>query len=281
MARIRSVGIVFLLCCWSATPGQAFGQGSRDLREIDVLLLLEPEPVFVSSDLPHMKEILAQMDQRPEIFTSELRERYRALVAEYENTVAYYNGLAHNLKPAISQLKFEIQELDNKIADHNADSASYKRSCSGDLDKAQFEVCQRWFDRLANEDKYLESEWNRLADSVVKQNKRFDDGPKTQYERLERDKIKPLRKTMEDTWNKVSDPGAGWAQCTLQNNSGIMLDLYVDGVYQCTALAHMFCTTQVKAGTHDLKAQSKDGKQVITMDAVVFKAGESRTWSVE
>jgi hypothetical protein len=71
------------------------------------------------------------------------------------------------------------------------------------------------------------------------------------------------------------------AQWSMQNNTKITLDFYIDDIYQCQALSHGFCTAQVEAGKHILKAKSRDGKFIKTSEKMEIKEGESRTWVVE
>ncbi len=72
--------------------------------------------------------------------------------------------------------------------------------------------------------------------------------------------------------------GTGYGQVTLQNNTSLTLDLYVDGNYGCRTLMNLMCTTQVPAGTHTLEARGPNGESAST--PVTLGEGDSVTWTV-
>jgi hypothetical protein len=72
----------------------------------------------------------------------------------------------------------------------------------------------------------------------------------------------------------------GYGQITLDNKTDSAADLYVDGAYGCHALSGLFCTTQVRVGTHDLEAKTADGLST-TVTGVAVAQGESRTWTIQ
>jgi len=71
----------------------------------------------------------------------------------------------------------------------------------------------------------------------------------------------------------------GYGQIALNNQSSSPADLYVDGAYGCRALAGLFCTTQVRVGTHNLEARLTDGRSTSQPDVVV-RQGEVRTFTI-
>lgn len=70
----------------------------------------------------------------------------------------------------------------------------------------------------------------------------------------------------------------GWGQITLNNQTSITLDLFVDGHYACRALAGMICTSQEREGNHLCTAQGESGRAGPFPCPV--KSGESFTWTV-
>lgn len=71
----------------------------------------------------------------------------------------------------------------------------------------------------------------------------------------------------------------GYGQITLQNDTSVTLDLYVDGNYGCRALPNLACTTSALAGEHNLTAQATDGRSAV-QPGVVVESGGSYTWTV-
>lgn len=55
--------------------------------------------------------------------------------------------------------------------------------------------------------------------------------------------------------------GTGYGQVTLVNQTGQVLDLYVDDHYGCRALAGLTCSTMERAGGHTLHARAGDGQE--------------------
>ena len=55
--------------------------------------------------------------------------------------------------------------------------------------------------------------------------------------------------------------GTGYGQVTLVNQTGQLIDLYVDDHYGCRALAGLTCSTMERAGGHTLIAKGADGQQ--------------------
>lgn len=70
----------------------------------------------------------------------------------------------------------------------------------------------------------------------------------------------------------------GHAQVTLTNQTGVTVYLYIDGDYAGRALKNLFCTSQVKAGTHALTATTDDGRSI--SKSVTLQTGESFTWTI-
>ena len=63
--------------------------------------------------------------------------------------------------------------------------------------------------------------------------------------------------------------GTGYGEITLVNQTGQLIDLYVDDYYGCRALAGLICSTNERAGGHTLTAKAADGQatsQVIELD---------------
>lgn len=93
-----------------------------------------------------------------------------------------------------------------------------------------------------------------------------------------------MRKTWIGAVALLASAGAataqtGYGQITLQNNTSVTLDLYVDADYGCRALPNLACTTSATAGEHNLTAQSTDGRSVV-YPGVVVESGGSYTWTV-
>jgi len=59
----------------------------------------------------------------------------------------------------------------------------------------------------------------------------------------------------------AADAGTGYGQITLVNQTGQMIDLYVDDHYGCRALAGLTCSTMERMGGHTLIAKGTDGQQ--------------------
>lgn len=71
------------------------------------------------------------------------------------------------------------------------------------------------------------------------------------------------------------------AQITLQNNTSFTLLFYVDGVYQCRALGNGgFCTAQVDAGQHALRAYANDNSGRNIGTTIYIRDGSSPVWTV-
>jgi hypothetical protein len=70
----------------------------------------------------------------------------------------------------------------------------------------------------------------------------------------------------------------GWGQITLNNQTSIDLDLFVDGHYACRALAGLFCTSQEREGKHLCTAQGEGGHA--GPFPCPIKSGDSFTWTV-
>jgi len=70
----------------------------------------------------------------------------------------------------------------------------------------------------------------------------------------------------------------GWGQISLNNQTSIVLDLYVDGHYACRALSGLFCTSQEREGSHVCTASGEGGRAGPFPCPV--KSGESFTWTV-
>ena len=54
--------------------------------------------------------------------------------------------------------------------------------------------------------------------------------------------------------------GTGYGEITLVNQTGQVLDLYVDDHYGCRALAGLTCSTMEPAGGHVLTVKAPDGQ---------------------
>ena len=73
----------------------------------------------------------------------------------------------------------------------------------------------------------------------------------------------------------VAAAQTGWGQIQMDNRTAVTLDLYVDGNYGCRALSNLACTTQARAGYHDLEARGPNGRRVT--DSVTLNAGRTYT----
>jgi hypothetical protein len=75
----------------------------------------------------------------------------------------------------------------------------------------------------------------------------------------------------------------GWAQITLQNNTGYWMNLIVDHQFGCGPIMPSgFCTHQVRPGTHRLEAIPRDKSvHYLRMRNMKIKRGESPTWTIE
>jgi hypothetical protein len=71
----------------------------------------------------------------------------------------------------------------------------------------------------------------------------------------------------------------GGAQVTMENRTGVTLDLYVDGVYAGTALRGLFVTAQVNPGTRQLVAKAADGRSASHLATV--GPGGTFVWIIE
>ncbi len=72
--------------------------------------------------------------------------------------------------------------------------------------------------------------------------------------------------------------GTGYGQITLVNQTGQMLDLYVDDHYGCRALAGLTCSTMERAGAHTLYAKASDGQQ--TSQPIELDDGGTFTYTI-
>jgi hypothetical protein len=71
---------------------------------------------------------------------------------------------------------------------------------------------------------------------------------------------------------------AGSAQVTLENQTDMTLDMYVDGAYGCRALQGLTCTAQVQSGVRALEARS--GQRTLTSKTSDIAEGSSPVWRV-
>jgi hypothetical protein len=78
-----------------------------------------------------------------------------------------------------------------------------------------------------------------------------------------------------------ADGQAGYGQISLDNQTSVSANLYVDGQFGCgPVLARGFCTTQVRIGTHDLEAKLNGGGSR-TKTGVQLAQGQVVTWKIE
>jgi hypothetical protein len=79
------------------------------------------------------------------------------------------------------------------------------------------------------------------------------------------------------------NPSSGWAQVSMQNNSGTWLYLYVDNVSECgPVMPGGFCTTHVRPGFHMLQAFRRDnGQPYGNPQSINVPKGSSPTWTVQ
>lgn len=70
------------------------------------------------------------------------------------------------------------------------------------------------------------------------------------------------------------------AQISMQNNTSLWLNLYIDGNFGCgPVMPSGFCTSSVNTGPHDLEAR-KGQEVVATEKGVNIGDGTSPTWTV-
>lgn len=70
------------------------------------------------------------------------------------------------------------------------------------------------------------------------------------------------------------------AQISLQNNTKLWLNLYIDGNFGCgPVMPNGFCTSSIKAGPHLLEAK-KGGEIVAREEGIQIGDGTSPTWTV-
>lgn len=69
------------------------------------------------------------------------------------------------------------------------------------------------------------------------------------------------------------------ADVTLDNHWGILLDLYVDRQFGCSAPKDGTCTARVDAGEHEL--QARDGETIVAREFVTLKPGDNFSYHVE
>src|SRR5262245_31970777 len=66
----------------------------------------------------------------------------------------------------------------------------------------------------------------------------------------------------------------GYGQVTLVNNLNEAVDLYDDdGAFVCRALAHLACTAQVIARTHNFVAKYTDGVEIGAITLTIEEGG--------
>lgn len=72
------------------------------------------------------------------------------------------------------------------------------------------------------------------------------------------------------------------AQISMQNNTGLWLNLYIDGYFGCgPVMPSGFCTSSVKPGSHDLEARKgQEVSPIATEKGVNIGDGTSPTWTV-
>ncbi|MGA3282693.1 MAG: hypothetical protein ABSD50_17140 [Smithella sp.] len=77
----------------------------------------------------------------------------------------------------------------------------------------------------------------------------------------------------------IADMAYAVAQISLQNNSNLWLNLYIDGNFGCgPVMPRGFCTSSVKEGVHRLEAR-KGQKTVAHEEGVQIGDGTSPTWT--
>ncbi len=67
----------------------------------------------------------------------------------------------------------------------------------------------------------------------------------------------------------TAQAGSGYGEFTVVNQTGQIIDLYIDDHYGCRALAGLTCSTNERAVGHTLTAKAADGQatsQVIELD---------------
>lgn len=70
----------------------------------------------------------------------------------------------------------------------------------------------------------------------------------------------------------------GYGQITLENRTGVTLDLYIGSDYGCRALSNLNCTSQIREGTHTLYARDAYDRSVSVLATV--NSGDSLTWTI-
>ena len=77
----------------------------------------------------------------------------------------------------------------------------------------------------------------------------------------------------------IADMAYAMAQISLQNNSNLWLDLYIDDNFGCgPVMPSGFCTSSLKGGIHRLEAR-KGQKTVAHEEGVQIGDGTSPTWT--
>lgn len=71
---------------------------------------------------------------------------------------------------------------------------------------------------------------------------------------------------------------SNYGQVSMQNNTKVTLDLYVDKEYGCRALKNLSCTVQERVGEHVLMATGAGGFK--KSKVVELKQGSVYTWTV-
>lgn len=204
-------------------------------------------------------------------------QQYNDLLAKREKDLADYNSMkiaVANIEIDKKSFKAVVAELDKQIAAYNQAVASITPGDTASLAKAQAEL-ERLEKVKAQADEAVKKE--ALKEKEEKAKEKEDRAASVGDENLMRKYVDGLIIA-----ENPKSPTSGWAQVSMQNNSGIWLYLIVDQGDKCgPAMPGGFCTTHVRPGPHILMAiRSDNGQMFAGPHPQQVPKGTSPTWTV-
>ncbi len=203
--------------------------------------------------------------------------QYNDLLAKREKDHVDYESM----KIAVANIEIDKESFKAVVKDLEKKIAAYNQAVSGLApgDTAALEKAKAEYERL----KVLKAQ----AQEAMKK-----EALKEKEEKTEEKEDRAASFADEDMMRKYVEgiiiaenpkiPGSGWAQVSMQNNSGTWLYLIVDGGSKCgPAMPNGFCTTHVRPGQHYLEAIRADNGQPVKGPKPFFvPKGTSPTWPV-
>jgi hypothetical protein len=190
------------------------------LKEWNVTFEVPPEKFAESVELQRAREAFERMVSRRHLFDEEVIQGYRARIEEGERQLNSINSRVSMMLPEYRNIVLASEELGKRVKDFNEDDARYRQACEPYHDKDLASMCWNWASRLRAEAQRNAKSGRALIERYERQQKQFEEGPKAELERFNRDYAKPLLENIQETWRN-----AGTGPAKIIQLSGEMVKL--------------------------------------------------------